>query len=77
MHAAQQRSIKASAELAALQAGPTPTNPLLRARQQTQLDRIKRQRQEADAECARLQQQIEGPTGSGTAKLAKPKAKKK
>jgi hypothetical protein len=73
LRAAQQRSIKASAEMAALQAAPPPTNPLLRARQQTQFDALKRQRAEADLESAALQQRLEGKADTSE---PKPKGRK-
>jgi hypothetical protein len=46
--------------MAALQAAPPPTNPLLRARQQTQIDALKRHRAEADLESVALLQRLEG-----------------
>ena len=55
----QLKKLKAAEDIAALQAKAPPTNPLLRVRQQTQLDKLKRDEQKAEEECKRLQQLID------------------
>ena len=55
----QQKKVKASSYITAFLAKAAPDEPLERVRQQTKLDKLKRDEQKAEKECERLQQLVD------------------